>query len=99
VVPSEVEEVALEVPGVAVAAAIGVPDPIYFERVWLYVSPDEGVTVDEQLILETCRQRLADFKVPERVIISGQLPTSRIGKVDRKALEEMARRELDQGGD
>lgn len=95
VVPSEVEEVALGVPGVGVAAAIGVPDPIYFERVWLFVSPTEGAVLEEQSILEACRQRLAEFKVPARVVVSGHLPTSRIGKVDLKALEEMARQSLD----
>ncbi len=98
VVPSEVEEVAAAVPGVAVAAAIGVPDPIYFERVWLFVSPDDGAKIDEELILDACRQRLAAFKVPARVVVSAQLPTSRIGKVDRSVLEEMARRSLDEGG-
>lgn len=97
VVPTEVEEVALSVPGVAVAAAIGVPDPIYFERVWLFVSPDEGIALEEGPILEACRQQLAEFKVPARVVVRDHLPTSRIGKVDLKALEEMARQSLDPG--
>jgi fatty-acyl-CoA synthase len=96
VVPSEVEEVARSVAGVADAAAIGVPDPIHFERVWLFVSPEEGMRLDEQLILAACQERLAEFKVPKRVVIKALLPTSRIGKVDRKALEEIARRSLDQ---
>jgi acyl-CoA synthetase (AMP-forming)/AMP-acid ligase II len=95
VVPSEVEEVALGVPGVGVAAAVGAPDPILFERVWLFVSPDEGATLDESTVLATCRERLADFKVPAKVVIRDQLPTSRIGKVERKALEEMAKQLLE----
>jgi acyl-CoA synthetase (AMP-forming)/AMP-acid ligase II len=95
VMPSEVEEVALSIPRVAVAAAIGVPDPIYFERVWLFVSPEEGATLEEQPILEACRLQLAEFKVPARVVISEHLPTNRIGKVDLQALAERARLSLD----
>jgi fatty-acyl-CoA synthase len=45
--------------------------------------------------LATCRERLADFKVPAKVVIRDQLPTSRIGKVERKALEEMAKQLLE----
>jgi len=87
VVPSEVEEVALQVPGVAVAAAIGVPHPIYFEQVVLVVVPEEGRTVDEEKVIEACRAELAEFKVPKKIVVREEVPVTRIGKVDRKALE------------
>jgi non-ribosomal peptide synthetase component E (peptide arylation enzyme) len=67
--------------------------------VWLFVGPDEGVALDEGRILEACKQRLAEFKVPARVVVSDRLPTSRIGKVDLKALQEMASRSQRPGHD
>jgi acyl-CoA synthetase (AMP-forming)/AMP-acid ligase II len=87
VAPTEVEEVALRVPGVGVAAAIGVPHPIYFEQVVLVVVPEEGRSIDEEVLIGACRAELADFKVPKKVIVRQDVPVTRIGKVDRKALE------------
>jgi acyl-CoA synthetase (AMP-forming)/AMP-acid ligase II len=87
VVPSEVEEIALQVPGVAVAVAVGAPHPIYFEQVVLVVTPDEGETIDEEKVIAACRAELADFKVPKKVVVRETVPITRIGKVDRKALE------------
>lgn len=86
VLPTEIEEVALQDPDVGTAAAIGVPHEIYGEVVWLYVTPREGRTVSEERLLERYASELADFKVPKRIIVRDSLPTSRIGKVDRRAL-------------
>lgn len=86
VLPTEVEEVAMRVPGVALAAAIGMPDKIYGEVVWLFVCPEEGRTIKEEVVLEICRKELAKFKVPHKVVVRENLPATRIGKADRLAL-------------
>ena len=86
VLPTEVESVAVQNPNVAMAAAVGVPHEIYGEVVWLAVVPQAGRNVTEDEIIQGCRQELADFKVPKRVIIAEDLPMTRLGKVDRAAL-------------
>lgn len=86
VLPTEVEDVAIQNPQVAMAAAIGVPHEIYGEVVWLAVVPQAGSSVTEKEIIEHCRQELADFKVPKKVIVTTDVPMTRLGKVDRVAL-------------
>lgn len=91
VMPTEIEEVAQQIPEVALAASLGAPHPIYQEVVWLFVVLQEGDSIAEASIIRYISERLADFKVPKRVIIRESIPTTRIGKADRKALEkEMA---------
>ena len=89
VLPTEVEEVAMEHPDVAAAAAIGMPDPIYFEVVWLAVMPDSGKTVNPEAVMSLCKEKLAKFKVPKNIVVMDMLPFTRIGKVDRPTLKKM----------
>ncbi len=86
VMPSEIEDVVLKFPEVAMAAAIGIPDDIYFEQIWLVVTSESGQTINEDKIIEKCKQELAKFKVPKKVLIRKDIPTTRIGKADRPAL-------------
>ncbi len=88
VLPTEVEEVVVRDPDVAMAAAIGVPDRIYGEVVWLFVAPAPGRVIDEQRIIDLCKKELAKFKVPRKVIVRNDMPVTRIGKADRKALRK-----------
>ncbi len=88
VTPSEVEEVIYQSGTVAMAAAIGVPDPVYGEVVWAVVSPLEGKDVTEEDIIQYCQNYLARFKVPKRVLVKQDLPVTRIGKVDRARVQD-----------
>ena len=94
VLPTEVEEVAMRNPKVAMAAAIGVPHEIYGEVVWLVVVPKPGESISEDEILEACKKELADFKVPRKVLIRDSVPMTRLGKVDRIRLKEAILKEL-----
>ena len=86
VLPSEVESVVIEHEKVAMAAAVGVPDKIYNEIVWLAIVPEAGENIDEEEIIEMCKHELADFKVPKKVVIRKELPLTRLAKVDRPTL-------------
>jgi len=86
VLPSEVESVVLEHPKVAMAAAVGIPDKIYNEVVWVVVVPEIRQEIDENEIIKLCKEQLADFKVPKKVVIKKELPITRLAKVDRPTL-------------
>lgn len=86
VLPTEVEEAAMSHPGVGVAAALGMPDPIFGEVVWLVVSPEAGAVLDLNGLLAHLRRHLADYKVPRRILVRDEIPLTRIGKADRLAL-------------
>ncbi len=81
VLPSEVEDVAVQHPSVALTAAVGMPDPIYNDVVWLAVVPEEGKTVSESEIIEFCKKELADFKVPKKAVVKKEFPITRLAKV------------------
>jgi acyl-CoA synthetase (AMP-forming)/AMP-acid ligase II len=53
-----------------------------------------GAEVTERELVRHCRPRLANFKVPRRIIFRNALPYSNTGKV----LKRMLRKELDLGG-
>jgi long-chain acyl-CoA synthetase len=88
VVPSEVEGVVLQHPHVAAAAAVGAPDDIFGEVVWLFVAPKPDTAPTEAEIVDLCRRELADFKVPRKVLMRESLATSRVGKVNRARLQQ-----------
>ena len=72
--------------GVAEAATVGVPDPIYGEEVVVYVVPKPGAALDEAAVLAHCEAALPLAKRPKRAIFRDALPKSERGKMDRQAL-------------
>jgi len=97
VMPSEVEDVAIKHPSVGMAAAIGVPDEVLGEVVWLVVSPKQEKTIKEEELIEFCKNELAKYKVPQKVIIEKELPVSRIGKVLRVEIQNTIIKSLKEG--
>ncbi len=88
VYPREIEEVIYQFPGVKEAAVVGQPDSRRGEQAVAFVVPSEGATVDESALLKFVRERLADYKVPRRVILSSALPRNATGKILKTALRE-----------
>ena len=87
IAPLEIDEVLLRHPGVAEAAAVGVPDKIYGEEVVCYVVPkDQGLT--EAALLTHCGKFLPPAKTPKQALIVPSLPKSERGKVLRDKLRE-----------
>jgi long-chain acyl-CoA synthetase len=81
VYPREVELVLESHPAVAEAAVIGRPDPLRGEAPQAYVIPRDGYRVETQELLQWCRQRLANYKVPHRVVVVSDLPRTVTGKI------------------
>jgi acyl-CoA synthetase (AMP-forming)/AMP-acid ligase II len=62
----------------------GIPDPEMGERVGAAVVTRSPMTADE--VKAYCRNHLAIYKVPERVVFADDLPYNETGKVNRKKL-------------
>jgi len=81
VAPAEIDEVLLRHPAVHQAMAFGVPCPTRGERV--YAAAVLHAPADERDLKKFVQDRLAKFKVPERILIMDEIPTGPTGKVQR----------------
>lgn len=88
VYPREIEEVIYQFPGVREAAVIGKPDARRGEMPVAFVAPVEGQHVDTKALTAFVKERLADYKVPKRIIELTALPRNATGKVLKTALRE-----------
>jgi long-chain acyl-CoA synthetase len=91
VYPREIEEVLYGFPGVREAAVIGIPDARKGEQPLAFVAAHDGATLEEQSLLEFLRERLADYKVPRKVIFLPALPRNPTGKFLKTELRKMAK--------
>ena len=87
VYPAEVEQVLARLEGVADSAVVGVPDPRLGEVGRAFVVPRPGFVLAEADVLDFCRGRLANYKVPRRVVFRGELPRNPSGKVLKRQLK------------
>jgi len=81
VYPAEIERVLAGHPDVLESAVIGIPEERMGEVPAAYVVPRSGHTVDPDAAIAFCRERLANFKVPRRVVPVASLPRNAGGKV------------------
>ena len=91
VYPAEVEGALAEHPSVARVAVVGVPDPVLGEVGVAYVVPTPGSAPPALDPLRSwCRDRLADYKAPDRLVVVDELPLTSMLKVDKRALAARA---------
>lgn len=88
VAPTEVENALRQHPQVVDAAVVGLPSEHSGEEVVAAIVVDGGEDVDVEAIREYVRGILTPYKVPRRVFVVDELPTSLIGKVLRRQVRE-----------
>ncbi len=89
VYPREIELVIDQMPQVAEAAVVGVPDDLTGEAVVAIVVPREEGVVTAEAVVEFCATRLARFKCPTSVRLVPALPHSATGKIAKGRLREV----------
>jgi acyl-CoA synthetase (AMP-forming)/AMP-acid ligase II len=85
--PIEIETVLRRHPSVADVAVAGVADTEMGQRVAAVVVLNNPVT--EQELTDFCREHLARFKIPERIVFVDAISYNETGKVDRRALARL----------
>ena len=78
---TEVEQALLAHPDVQDCAVIGVPDEKWGERVVAVVQPYAGRSADPDDVRAFVRERIGGVKAPKEVLVWGDLPRSKVGKV------------------
>nr|WP_237550798.1 AMP-binding protein [Streptomyces sp. SID8354] len=80
------EDFLLTLPGVRNAAAVGMPDEEYGEAVQIFLATAEGADVDPEAVGAAVTAELGELYTPRETVLLDQLPTTKVGKVDKKAL-------------
>jgi feruloyl-CoA synthase len=84
----DVESTLYKHPKIMEAAVIGIPDPKFGEGVCAVVVPREGQSVSEQEVVDYCKEHLASYKKPRKVIFTDTLPRNPSGKVLKRELRK-----------
>lgn len=85
---SEVERVLYQLPQVLEAAAIGLPDERWGERVAAVVVLQPGTSLTLEQLRAHCEGRLGGFKTPKELVLRDALPRNPSGKVLKRVLRE-----------
>ena len=83
----EVEDALYRHPAVLAAAVVAQPDAKWGETPCAFVELKPGATTTAEEIITHCREHLARFKAPKRVIF-GELPKTSTGKIQKFLLRE-----------
>jgi fatty-acyl-CoA synthase len=88
VFPREVEDLLSDHDGVVEAAAIGVDDEQFGQRLRAFVVREDGADVSEEDLKDYVKANLARYKVPREIVFVDELPRNATGKVLKRELAE-----------
>jgi acyl-CoA synthetase (AMP-forming)/AMP-acid ligase II len=86
--PREVDEVLMQHPAVRQVVTFGMPHPKLGEEVAAAVVLRQGIEAGEPELRDFVRKRLANFKVPRKILIVAEIPKGATGKLQRIGLAE-----------
>jgi acyl-CoA synthetase (AMP-forming)/AMP-acid ligase II len=84
----EVEEVLYQHPAVNEAVVIGVPDSYWVEKVHGVVSLKKGQDTSADELINFCKGKIANYKVPKSIEFVDALPKNAAGKILKRELKE-----------
>jgi fatty-acyl-CoA synthase len=87
--PVEIENFIATHDSVAMAQVVGIPDHRMGEVVMAFVKAKEGREVTEEEIIEYCKGKIANYKVPKAVRMIDEFPLNPMGKIQKFKLKEM----------
>jgi acyl-CoA synthetase (AMP-forming)/AMP-acid ligase II len=85
---AEVERALVSHPSVQSAAVVGAPDQKWGERVVAFVVTYSGAPVEVSDLVSHCRGLIAGYKVPKEIHLTGALPQTASGKVQKAVLRQ-----------
>ncbi|GAA4412355.1 class I adenylate-forming enzyme family protein [Quisquiliibacterium transsilvanicum] len=89
--PTEVEGVLLGHPAIAEVAVVGEPDEKWGDRVCAVVRLHEGESLSAEQLRAWCRDRIASYKIPRKLLVWNEIPRNPTGKVLRRVIRERLR--------
>jgi fatty-acyl-CoA synthase len=95
--PREVEEFLYSHPAIENVQVIGVPDAKFGEELCAWVKLRPGATLSLEELREFCTGKIAHYKIPRYLRITGEFPMTVTGKVQKYKMREVSVTELDLG--
>jgi len=92
--PREIEEFLYTHPMVKDVQVVGIPDKKYGEEVIAYLILREGMTADENEIIQFVRDGLSKYKAPRYIRFIDGFPTTASGKIQKYILRDMAIKDM-----
>jgi long-chain acyl-CoA synthetase len=84
---TEVENALSRIPGVLMAAVVGIPHPLWGEAVHAVIVPQPGTQLSAEFVIAECKKAIAGYKCPKTVEFrTSDMPLTSAGKVDKKVL-------------
>ena len=93
--PEDVENILYTHPKIKQVTVLGVPDEVLGEVGAAFVEVKEEETLSDREIIDFCKGRLANYKVPKYILFTSDFPLTTSGKVQRFVLKDRAVKELD----
>jgi acyl-CoA synthetase (AMP-forming)/AMP-acid ligase II len=84
--PREVEEILYEYPAFLQLAVVGVPDERVGEKAYLFAALRPGHEVTLEQVVALLRGKVADYKLPEQLVVVNEFPMTPTGKIKRADL-------------
>lgn len=92
--PREVEEVFYKHPSVMEVAIVGLPDTVLGEISCACIKLKPNVKTSEAELYAYIKERVADYKVPDKLLFVDELPMTASGKIKKIALQEQLKESL-----
>ena len=93
--PREIEEIYYKHPSVLEIAIVGLPDTVLGEITCAAIKLKQGHFVDEATMKDYIKNKVADYKVPDRIILLDKLPMTESGKIKKITLEAALREQME----
>ena len=92
--PREIEEVLYAHPAVMDVAIIGLPDSVLGEISCATVSLKPRASVEKEELWDYLKEKIADYKVPDKIVILDQFPMTASGKIRKLDLQKKIKEQL-----
>jgi long-chain acyl-CoA synthetase len=89
VYPKEVEEVLYTHEVIEECSVVGIPHDEYGEAVTAFIKLRENKTASEDELIRFCKEKMASYKAPKRIIVMGKLPKTPQGKILKRELRKI----------